>query len=169
MVELNSATLLDAALYYAQRGLPVFPLHTVQWIDGKVWCSCAKPDCLKPGKHPATKHGLSDATTDLGMIRFWWKRDPTSNIGLRMWGDHKLVVIDVDPRHGGDITWLEVLAGRELITKDVLTGGGGHHLFFSGNGHEIHGGTDVLGRGVDVRAWGGYIVAPPSLHESGER
>jgi hypothetical protein len=38
---------------------------------------------LIPGnKTPATKHGKDDATTDLRVIRSWWRRNPNYNIGL---------------------------------------------------------------------------------------
>ena len=56
---------LEAALQFAQEGWPVLPVHIV---DERGRCSCGKPDCHSPGKHPATPHGWRDATTDLSLI-----------------------------------------------------------------------------------------------------
>src|SRR5262245_32630479 len=51
----------DAALWYAVAfGWSVVPLHGVD-APG---CTCGKENCASPGKHPRTKNGLKDATTD---------------------------------------------------------------------------------------------------------
>src|ERR1700684_1789951 len=67
-----SGSLLEAALQYAGRGWPVFPLHTPT-LNG---CSCGDPECEGVGKPPRTRHGLSDASTDPAKIRAWWARWP---------------------------------------------------------------------------------------------
>src|SRR5262245_22550820 len=46
-----------AARWYAQLGIPVFPVH---WPTPKGGCSCRKPDCQHVGKHPRTRHGFKD-------------------------------------------------------------------------------------------------------------
>ena len=168
-MDLNSASPLDAALYYAAHGLPVFPLHT---IDESGICSCAKPDCANPGKHPCTIHGLLDATTDASQVRRWWARDPTMNVGIRTGGDSHLVVVDIDPRHGGVASWGQLIAGHHFIdTKEVETGGGGNHLFFRSDQPVLNsqGDRGGIAPGIDVRGEGGYVVAPPSTHVSGNR
>jgi hypothetical protein len=75
------------------------------------------------------------------------------------------VVIDVDPRNGGDDT-LGALV-RELgelpATWTVLTPGGGAHYYLRHDGRGVFGG---LGAGVDLKHEG-YVVAPPSLHPNG--
>ena len=63
---------------YGQRGWSVFPLHNAP--GGR--CSCGKPDCGSPGKHPRTQNGLKDASTDPAVIAGWWKRWPAANIGI---------------------------------------------------------------------------------------
>jgi len=157
--------LLPHSMLYARRGWPVFPLFGVR--DGA--CECARSQCDEPskfGKHPRTLHGFQDASTDEEAIRRWWTMWPSSNVGIAT-GDG-LVVIDVDPRSGGEET-LEALSAGHVFprTPTVYTGGGGLHLYFSGQVE--HGGTGILGPGLDVKAVGGYVVAPPSLHGSGER
>jgi hypothetical protein len=79
-----------------------------------------------------------------------------------------LVVYDIDPRHGGDTTWDEMIRTHAVpTTATVATGGGGFHYYFAGSVERV--GTDAGGRGVDVKAQGGYVVAPPSVHGSGDR
>jgi len=146
--------LLDAALSYAARGWPVFPVHTP--TEGK--CSCDRHNCDRSGKHPRTAHGLKDASTDPEQIRAWWTTWPTANIGLRT--GNGLVVVDCDPGRSDT-------EGFERALPDTLTvhtGGGGRHYFFRGKAPCSQ---NRLAPGVDVRGEGGYVVAAPSLHASG--
>lgn len=157
---------LAAALDYARRGWPVIPLHAPT-ADG---CSCHSSSCGSVGKHPRTAHGLKDATTDEGVIHHWWGMWPDANVGVVTGAGAGLVVLDVDPRHGGDES-LRVLGeqhGRLPQTATSRTGGGGHHLLFAHPGGRIRNKVN-LAAGLDIRADGGYIVAPPSLHASGQR
>lgn len=161
-------TLLDAALDYARRGWPVFPCHT----PTRGGCSCRDAErCSDIGKHPRTEHGLKDATTDEATIRQWWRRWPDANIGIVTGKASGLLVLDVDPRHGGDATLAELERehGRLPDTVESLTGGGGRHILFRCPGYPVKSGAGTLGPGLDVKADGGYIVAPPSLHLRGRR
>src|SRR5262249_25320402 len=121
--------LLGAALRYAGRGWPVFPVH----IAVKGGCSCHNSACPHPGKHPRTAHGFHDATMNVDTVRAWWEFDfPRSNVGIRTGQESRLVVLDVDPRHGGDesLRQLEEQYGPLPETPTVLSGGGGRHLYF---------------------------------------
>jgi hypothetical protein len=90
---------LDAALEYARRGWPVFPLHTP--INGD--CSCGNSKYGKTtGKHPRTLNGLKDAATSEAVIREWWCRWPDNNIGLATGRESGIVMLGVDPRHVAD-------------------------------------------------------------------
>jgi Bifunctional DNA primase/polymerase, N-terminal len=77
-----------------RAGIPVFPLHDVR-EDGT--CSCKKMSCNAAGKHPRTRNGVSDATTDEKQIKRWW-RDWPANIGG---AGGRFVCLDVDARSGG--------------------------------------------------------------------
>ena len=158
--------LMESALGYALRGWRVFPLHGVD-ANG---CTCGKPDCERQGKHPRTEHGLDDATRDVARIRDWWQRWPNANIGIATGAASGLVVLDIDPRHSG-LKTLEALKrkhGGVPRTLTVLTGSGGHHAYFAHPGHtKIRNSSGRLGDGIDVRGDGGYVVAPPSVHRSG--
>jgi len=140
------STHIDAALSYADQGIAVFPLQP-------------------RSKTPATAHGFKDATRDPGQITRWWARMPDANIGIATGAVSGIVVIDVDDNPGA-IQWFETTEGRE--TPDTLmgfTGGGGWHLVYKHPGQHI--GNSPLSKDVHVRADGGYIVAPPSIHPNG--
>lgn len=147
---------------YVARGLKVFPLH---WITEAGRCSCADSDCRNAGKHPLTSHGVKDATIDIGIIAAWWAQWPMANIGMALDG---FVVVDVDPRNGGDaaLETVEAQHGPLPDTWLALTGGGGkHHVYRAREGASYPG---KLAKGVDLkRGAGAYIVVEPSLHASG--
>jgi hypothetical protein len=159
--------LRDAALDYARRGWAVFPLFEPR-AQGR--CSCPKAAaCARAGKHPRTRRGVLNATVDAAQIGRWWRRWPAANVGLATGAASGLVVLDVDPRNGGDDS-LVALEGRHGRLPDgprALTGGGGVHLFFRrpDDADTLRG--VPLAPGVDVKADAAYVVASPSLHRSG--
>ncbi|MEX2186168.1 MAG: DUF3987 domain-containing protein [Pirellulales bacterium] len=168
----ESNPLLAAALQYAAMGLAVFPVHSVG--DGR--CTCGDANCDRVAKHPRTINGLKDGTTDERTIRAWWRRWPDANVAIATGADSNIVVIDNDPRNGGDETLarLEHEHGELPLTPTVLTGGedGGNHFAFAHPGIPIKNRTGGKGgwpEGLDVRGDGGYVVAPPSIHASGRR
>lgn len=167
----NSPTpqeLLAAALNYARRGWRVFPLHTP---NAEGHCSCRNPDCKHVGKHPRTMNGLKDATTDEAQIQKWWDMWKYANIGIATGEPSGIVVLDVDPRHYGDksLAYLQDEHSEIVETLTAATGGGGSHIFFARPSDGLRGSVSKIGEGLDIRGDGNYIVAPPSLHASGQR
>lgn len=98
----------QAALTYVQRlGWPVSPVH---WITDEGACSCGNPACSSPGKHPLTPRGFKEASRDPEQIQQWWTRWPQGNIGIPTGSASGFDVLDIDPRHGGDISLAELEA-----------------------------------------------------------
>jgi hypothetical protein len=154
-----------AAIAYASRlNWSVFPLHT----PGRL-CSCHNPNCKSVGKHPRTKNGLKAASTNLNLIAEWWTKWPDANIAIATGQESGFVVLDVDPRHGGEdsLGLLINKYGQLPNTIEAITGGGGRHILFKNPGH-VKNRTNIL-PGLDVRGEGGYIVVSPSLHACGKR
>lgn len=146
----NGRDVAGAAQKYALRGWPVFPV-------------------VPQGKRPLTAHGLKDATTDARQIGQWWQEHPDANVGVAV--PVGIMVLDVDGDAGrASLAALEGAHGLLPPTLTVRTGGGGEHRWF-----KLPGGQDArcsagkLGAGLDVRAQGGYVIAPPSVHASGRR
>ena len=160
--------LRDAALGYADRGWSVFPVYEPG--DGPARCSCANESCDSPAKHPRTQRGLQDGTTDGEAIRGWWASCPAANVAIVTGATSGLVVLDVDPRHGGEeaLRDLETQYASLSMTVTAETGGGGLHYYFAlPLGLAVRNSAGRLGPGLDVRCDGGYVVAPPSRHSSG--
>jgi hypothetical protein len=127
--------------------------------------------CQLRGKTPLTEHGFKDATKDPDKIRRFWAAWPDANIGVATGAASGIVVLDVDPRHGGDeaLVALEAERGKLPEVPTVLTGGGGTQLYFRHPGNNVRNSVGLIGLGLDVRADGGYVIAPPSIHPSGRR
>ncbi len=159
--------LLAAALGYAARGIPVYPVHWPRPTPGGAsrGCSCRRgPGCDRPAKHPLVRHGVHDATCDQAQLERWWHRWPTANIGLAT--GICFDVLDVDGPAGlAALRQFVRAVNLRLPGPLVATGGGGWHHWFAPTG---------LGcrppRGlphVDWRGRGGAVVAPPSRHAAG--
>ncbi len=132
--------LIDAAIGYAKKGIPVFPLEP-------------------GGKEPMVAGGFKSATTDESKIRAWWTANPTANIGAACRG---FDVLDVDD--GGEDTLLKFPPLPE--TAEVKTPSGGRHIYFK-SGKRLKNAVKFLS-GLDYRADGkGYVVLPPSVNGSG--
>jgi Bifunctional DNA primase/polymerase, N-terminal len=157
--------LLRAARAYAERGWRIIPLH---WIAGG-GCSCARGEqCRTPGKHPTVAGWVDDGSTDRHTIESWWGSTPLANVGVVTGAMSRIVVIDIDPRHGGDENLVELQQTYAQLpeTPMVLTGGGGQHFYFSSTEPLP---ACQLGPGLDFQAEGRLVVAPPSLHASGRQ
>ena len=166
---MTAPMMLEATLAYPERlGLRVFPCYEIL-PDGS--CACGNRQCSKPGKHPRTRHGCSDATSDRAIITDWWSQWPNANVAIAC---EPLVAIDADLKRGG-LQSLQRLRERlgAYRTARALTGGGGtHDLFLAPAGAAIRSRSNAFGEqfpGIDIKARGGYIIAPPSLHASGRR
>ena len=130
---------LEYALNYLKKGLSIIPVG-----KDKV--------PLIPWKKYQERHPTE------GEVREWWKLHPEANVGIITGKISNLLVVDVEK--GGDISKLPK-------TAVIKTGGGGWHFYYKYRaGHENK--TRILPL-TDIRGEGGYVVAPPSIHASGNR
>lgn len=164
---------LKAALAYAAAGIRVIPLHHIE--NG--CCTCKEGiHCVSPGKHPRTKDGLDEATTDSDKIRRWWTKWTDANIGGLP--NEDWFVLDVDDgqrknKKGAIVqkegsAQLEALeADNSPVSKRIVqnTGSGGRHIFL-----RLPAGRSVpkkIAKDIDTKGHTGYIVLAPSNHISG--
>lgn len=168
-IQTDPPSIRRSALAYAAKGFRVLLVHGIK--EGS--CTCGNSDCRSPGKHPITSGGVHDATTDRSQIKALFKQYPDANIAIATGSASNLLVLDIDFRNGGreSLKNARDQFGKQPRTVTVDTGGGGWHLYFKHpDGRRIrtrHG--KAFGEGIDVQADGAYIIAPPSLHKSGER
>lgn len=142
----------QAALDFLSRGWSVIPIREREKRPAIAW-------------KPFQRKCASEDT-----VHDWFSRAPDSNVGIVTGALSGLVVLDVDPRHGGEesLRKLEREYGALPDTMESVTGGGGRHLYFSHPGGAVHNRTNIE-PGIDLRGDGGCIVAPPSVHPSGNR
>lgn len=172
---------LEHALLHARWGWHVLPVFEIG-DDGR--CTCGLAKCAA-GKHPVSDlapHGVDDATTDVGIIREWWRRRPSASVGIRTGSISGIVVIDIDPKNDGLESWKilesECDVPQSYVVETGLSpvdspglGRRGFHVYL-----RAQPGVPVKSRrlhhklkGIDIRGDGSYVVAPPSRHVSGVR
>ena len=140
---------LDAVRSYAKRGWQVFPL-------------------IPKAKEPATWRGFYDATSNPAKLDRWFARGHPYNIGIRTGIASGIFVVDID----GDVgaASLDVLQKQHGPLPPTLisrTGNGFHYWFTTAT--EIPCSQSRIAPHIDVKADGGYVVAPPSIHPDGPR
>jgi Bifunctional DNA primase/polymerase, N-terminal/Primase C terminal 1 (PriCT-1) len=155
--------LLETALSYAARGWQVFPC----WPPAAA--ACRDKELRKRGKTPACAHGINDATADPSTVKGWW-RDTDFNIGIATGKKSGFWVLDIDGADGeAELRNLEGKFGALPPTLESITGSGGRHLCFRIENYSIRNSTSAFAPKIDIRATGGYIIAPPSLHGLGKK
>ncbi|MET8404743.1 bifunctional DNA primase/polymerase [Streptomyces sp900116325] len=166
--------LLAAALDAAERGWHVFPLRPADKrpaLHGESVCPLIG-DCA--GGH---RKWEDRATIDPDRIRRAWADRPF-NIGIAT-GPSGLVVVDLDmpkqksstgtPSGVTTFTALCQRAGQPVpTTYRTRTASGGHHLYFTAPpGAQLTNSAGRLGKLIDTRAHGGYVVATGSFTATG--
>ena len=119
--------------------------------------------CVPGGKVPATGHGFTDATVDPDRIISWFADRPDHNVAVATGAVSGLVVIDVDPGGSSPLRGLIAEHGPLPATAVVHTPRGGWHGFYAHPGGRVRCSAGKIAPNVDIRADGGYVVAPPSI------
>jgi hypothetical protein len=140
-------TMLEAALWYAERGLAVFP-------------------CSPGTKIPfAGTSGCKDATTDEAVIRSWWEKTPTANVAIATGSASGIYVVDIDAASS------EIMPRLPETWIARTRGGGWHYVYRLPDGVKLPNtakkAPNAISPDADTRGEGGYIVAFPSEVEGG--
>lgn len=152
---------LRLALKLAAQGFPVFPCREKsETVNGRI----------RKEKSPATRYGFKDATTNEKQIRSWWSRRPYALVGMPTGQASGFAVLDLD-RHTEESDGILALAEMghkpsDLTPLRARTANGGLHLYFK----HVDGVTNKdrhLPKGIDVRAEGGFVIAPGSRFKDG--
>jgi hypothetical protein len=142
--------MMRPALALAKKGVCVFP-------------------CTPRGKTPAVAGGCNAATTDEETIARWWQLLPDANIAIATGTPSNIFALDVDGVDAeAELRRLEAQHGALPPTVEVITARG-RHVYFRMPDAPIRNSAGKLGPGLDIRATGGYVLAPPSIHPTGRR
>ena len=159
-------TVLPAALDFAEQGIPVFLLgRTKRPVANCPRCPADDDGHDRAGCGHLTCHGFYAATTDPDRLHAMHDAVRGGLLAIRTGAISDLAVIDIDPRNGGRLL-------PELMppTRCVATGSDGWHLYYRHPGGPLAKNLDHRGHpGIDIKADGGYVVAPPSIHPGTRR
>lgn len=147
---LETRNFYDVAMFYTSRNIKVFPVK-------------------KQGKSPLCVGGFKSATVDTAILQEWNKKFFDCNIGIPTGQLNNIFVLDVDGEQGlQSLECLERLYGK-LDVPTVITGKGKHLYFKMPENIDIKSSVSKIADHIDIRANGGYVVAPPSIHENGHQ
>ena len=153
---MTGSAALTAALDYAARGWPVFPVRF-------------NPDPLAR-KYPLTPHGMHDATREANTIRTWWRRWPNAVPAILTGEPSGIVGLDIDLRpDGSGFNSLFDLLGELGITTHPCaptahTPQGGCAVLFRWPGHFVKTCVGELAPHIDIRGDRGSVILPPGPH-----
>lgn len=136
----------ESAIWWAERGLPVFPL-------------------IPKTKAPAISTGFHAASTDAKKIDLWWKKNPQYGVGVAI--PDGIIVTDFDAlahEHLADTVDMELPETFNTLTPGK--GGGKHFWWRLPDKLAISPKVEVM-PGLDIRTKGSYVVVPPSEHPEG--
>jgi hypothetical protein len=148
---MNDTTHLDAAQRYRGLGWAVIP-------------------AAEKGKAPLVKwHQYQDQLPSEIQVKYWFHQTPKANVAVVTGAVSGIIVLDVDPGRHGDAALAELVRRNGPLPKTVeaMTGDGGYHLYFAHPGGTVP--TSLsLAEGIELRADGGGVIVPPSVHPSGQ-
>lgn len=141
--------MLEIALDYAKRGWHVFPV-----TQNKV-------------PFPRT-HGHKDASCDEQVVRELWKKFPNANVAIATGKKSGFFVLDVDVKECkvGDESLDDLVKEFDSLPETVesITWSGGRQIFFRyPQDMDVYNSQSKIGKDLDIRGEGGYIVAPGSV------
>jgi len=151
---------------YVEADVKVFGLNGV---DANGNCECGNVECEALYKHPRVSSWQhTPAWTDDQLDVMEMTGQFKTGFGVIVDG---LLIIDIDPRNGGDASYVKMCKDTGIDYKDasefvVATGGGGHHIYFNAPDD-----VRLLGKlesypGIDFK-YNGFVVGSGSMHKSG--
>ena len=145
-VLLREQTNAQVAGELASLGYPVFPV--------RVWTAGGE---LKP-----IRGWREHASTDAAQVASWWRKWPDACVAMPTGSASGIAVLDLDLKKGKDgakaLAQLGFANLEALSPVRVNTPSGGWHFYFKDDSR-LRTTADAIGRGIDVRAEGGFIFA----------
>lgn len=140
-------TLPEAAAEYRRRGMHPFP-------------------CVPRTKTPLVKWAAyQQAPPAVEQVAAWWKQWPEANIALAM--GRGTMAVDLDGPDAEELLYEQGVTLPDAAPRVETSKG--WHVYLSVSVHTPNS-VKLFKRGdtgVDIRGDGGYVMAPPSVHETG--
>jgi hypothetical protein len=163
MNDTNILSQKEHALQYLDHGWNVIPLGAISKIpNGKALIETGQTKIRDDGSIGGSWEVFKEQEVERRLVENWWSSYEKSNIGIVTGGISKLIVVDIDPRNGGDISMKDLHLPATYIVK---TGGGGWHYYYSWNHERKAPNKTGYRKGIDLQGDGAYVVAPPSIHD----
>jgi hypothetical protein len=144
----------NVAADLARKGVPVFPVHV----------------CEQNGKLSPIANWPQKASVDLQVVASWWRKNPEACVAIPTGERSGLAVLDLDVKNGKNgvaaLAELGIPEIEALSPVRVSTPNGGWHLYFRAD-PRLRTTADRIGRGIDVRAEGGFVFAPGTMRGTG--
>ena len=152
---------MEIALSYLKQGLSVIPVTSPQMISPDT----PEKEMIEKCKRPliSWKEYQTRLPTEVEICQ-WFEQNPDANIGIVTGKFSNLVVFDLDSE---DAVAYAEFEGGFPDTPKVKTGKG-YHIYMRHPGFEIRNSVNKK-LDIDIRADGGFVVAPPSIHGSGRQ
>lgn len=168
LVDYDSARLFQEVAGLAAKGWKIVRLWGVR---DNFTCTCGRPECATPGKHPHGSAGWGDRVTDDERVIWTWLEDVEEhtrcNFGVRLGASSGIIDVEFDSPEA-EIVLKEY--GLDKIDTPTYTSGRGQHRIFQYSPGLPDAGV-VKVNGLEVRIGGGdaasQSVIPPSWHKSG--
>lgn len=134
----------EQAMQYLEKGLSIIPIKPRGKVPSIKWCKFQK------------RKAISDE------VKHWFKTWPNANIGIVTGSVSGIAVVDFDTEKA-----FKDAKRKWLPDAPMVKTGKGYHLYckYSEGVRNFQKRDDLPG--IDLRAEGGCVVAPPSIHESG--
>jgi predicted P-loop ATPase len=162
----------DEALRLAMRGIKSVICYGLLGNENGMRCTCREGErCRSPGKHPIAMGGHKAATSDAEELKRELSGQPIPrNLAICTGETNGLVVLDCDYRSGGLFALRKLQQEHGPLPKTVTahTGNGVHFYYKLPAGSSIKSRPFKGYRGLDVKADGGMVIAPPSRHKNGK-
>jgi len=149
----------EIALQYLRNGLSVIPLYSPSMLSGNL---SQKEIIDKCKRSSVLWKEFQDRYPTEDEVNVWWDKWPEANVGIVTGKISNLIVFDIDKK---DATEYAEEEGGFPITAKANTDKG-YHIYVQNPDFEVKNSVNTE-LGMDIRGYGGYVVAPPSFHGSG--
>ncbi len=134
-----SESYIDIAVKYAKAGIKIFP-------------------CKPSDKSPLTKNGFKNASSDVGLVKRWWKKNPDALIGAPCEGQFSVIDVDLSKGQQAFASFGKIHEYTCQTKATASTLNNGHHYYFKPDNEVVRKVGFIYA--IDSLGVGGYAILP---------